>query len=62
MKLKSAKSKFESRLGGVSHIFKNVDDPEYMCWVFSCAVEYESVADWLRDLALEEFYKQKKKK
>lgn len=59
MNLRSAMAHKDVRLGAVRDVFANTD-ADFMYYVFQRSARYDSVAEWLRDLALDEYYKKEK--
>lgn len=59
MNMKAARTKFDVRFGSVREIFTTTNN-DFMYWVFQKSSEYDSIAEWLRELALEEYYKETK--
>lgn len=55
MNMKSAINKFEVRLGSVRDIFDNTE-ADFMYWVFREAQHHDSIAEWLREVALDQYY------
>lgn len=60
MNMKAAKAKLDVRFGAVREVFTNTEN-DFMYWAFQKSSEYDSIAEWLRELALEEYYKETKK-
>jgi hypothetical protein len=58
MNIRSAISKFEVRLGNVRDIFANTET-DFMYWVFKEAQHHDSIAEWLREVALDQYYKER---
>ena len=58
MNMKSAINKFEVRLGNVRDIFANTET-DFMYWVFRQAEGYDSIAEWMREVALDQYYKER---
>lgn len=56
MNIKAARTKFDVRFGSVREIFTTTND-DFILWAFEKSSEYDSIAEWLRELALEEYYR-----
>ena len=56
MKLPSMKRKFETKFGNVSDVFKNTET-DFMYFVFLEAEKYETISEWLREIAIESYYR-----
>lgn len=55
MMVNSAIHKFETKLGKVRDIFDNTE-ADFMYWVFREAQHHDSIAEWLREVALDQYY------